>query len=546
MASLHLISISILKESERVLYCLKWKFITMATNFGSMTIPELRKELEKFGAKKSGRKRELVERLEAYTRNAHCSRTDLTAAQDYVMVLPDPQKYEDLNSDKNFPGCNMDNITTYLAQFNKNLESKAKNLYNDGFIKYIRTTENNALWYVRSAIRAEMSKSVVYTIDIVMENDGNIAECQCECAAGMGPLAHCKHICTALFACLSFKTHGSVKTEQTCTQRLQTFHRVRPHRGTPMKADNLDMPGCDEICNFADGFDPRPVEYRNNLGYKSYFQNVCLSYPGVSKTPIFQTFPPANMRGIDVDHDYFSLQGSYAYLNEINVSQITEEEARILNLNTAKQAACNMWHEERCKRLHASVFGRICKMTDRTDKVKLAETLVTKQRKLHSAPILHGQKFKKVAIKKFQDITGHTVYDTGICVSLTNPYLAASPDGIIDEDTVVEVKCPYVARNEMISRQTVPYIRQNDGKFSLDKNHDYYYQVQGQLFCAEKKICYFIVYTFNDILFFPIQRNDNFISEMIRKLNIFYENHFRTAVLEKNYFKSYEDCHCSK
>ena len=31
-------------------------------NFGSMTIPELRKELEKFGAKKSGRKRELVER----------------------------------------------------------------------------------------------------------------------------------------------------------------------------------------------------------------------------------------------------------------------------------------------------------------------------------------------------------------------------------------------------------------------------------------------------------------------------------------------------
>ena len=35
----------------------------MATNFGSMTIPELKLEVEKFGAKKkSGRKRELVER----------------------------------------------------------------------------------------------------------------------------------------------------------------------------------------------------------------------------------------------------------------------------------------------------------------------------------------------------------------------------------------------------------------------------------------------------------------------------------------------------
>ena len=41
----------------------------------------------------------------------------------------------------------------------------------------------------------EMSKLVLYTIDIAIENDGIIAECQCECAAGMGPLAHCKHIC---------------------------------------------------------------------------------------------------------------------------------------------------------------------------------------------------------------------------------------------------------------------------------------------------------------------------------------------------------------
>ena len=36
--------------------------LTMASSCGHMTIPELRNELEKFGAKKSGRKRELVER----------------------------------------------------------------------------------------------------------------------------------------------------------------------------------------------------------------------------------------------------------------------------------------------------------------------------------------------------------------------------------------------------------------------------------------------------------------------------------------------------
>lgn len=44
-----------------------------------MTIPQLKSELEKFGAKKAGRIREPVERLEAYARNTHCSRTAPTA-----------------------------------------------------------------------------------------------------------------------------------------------------------------------------------------------------------------------------------------------------------------------------------------------------------------------------------------------------------------------------------------------------------------------------------------------------------------------------------
>lgn len=74
----------------------------MAKNYGSITIPQLKLELDKFGAKKSGRKRELVERLEAYARNAHCSRAE-PAGQAYTMDLPDPDSYQDLNSDKSFP-----------------------------------------------------------------------------------------------------------------------------------------------------------------------------------------------------------------------------------------------------------------------------------------------------------------------------------------------------------------------------------------------------------------------------------------------------------
>ena len=75
-------------------------------------------------------------------------------------------------------------------------------------------------------------------------------------------------------------------------------------------------------------------------------------------------------------------------------------------------------------------------MTQKTDKVKYTKSLVTKSSTPRTAPVQHIQKYEKVAIRKYEEISGQTVYNTGICVSLNSPYLAASPDGIVDEDTI--------------------------------------------------------------------------------------------------------------
>ena len=460
-----------------------------------------------------------------------------------MMMTPDPQLYKDLHSDKTFQGCTASEISTFLSKFNKTTDKKGRDMYTDGFIQYMKVTFHDSHWFVRSSVKASMIKSVKYVVDVMIGQDRSVVESQCECAAGMGPDAHCKHVCAVLFACADFMKLGTYKTELTCTQKLQTFHRAKPHKGSPLKARQLDMPGCDEICN--NEYDPRPVEYRGNPGYQSYFRNVCLNYRGISRTPIFQLYEAVNMRAYDLDHDYLKDTFSDTHLKLLNVSEISEESARQVMVKTATQAANDLWFEERCKRLHSSTFGRICKATDRTDMVKLADTLTTKGQNINAKPILHGRKYEKEAVKKYQEISGRTVYESGICVSLDSPHLAASPDGIIDDDTLIEVKCPYVARNNFISSKTVPYIKQSGNKFHLNKSHDYYYQVQGQLFCAPKKECIFVVYTFNDFLFFTIKRNDEFIDEMKRKLNEFYERYFKSALLEKTFFKTYEGkCTC--
>lgn len=132
-------------------------------------------------------------RLEAYARIAHCSRAGPTG-QRYTMALPDPDTYQDLNSDYSFPGSSSNEIITHLSKFNKSIEFKAKNLYYDRFTKYLRTTEYNSLWYmyVRGFIRAEMSNYIVYAINIKTGQNGSVLKCQYECGTGMRPFAHCK------------------------------------------------------------------------------------------------------------------------------------------------------------------------------------------------------------------------------------------------------------------------------------------------------------------------------------------------------------------
>jgi hypothetical protein len=53
--------------------------------------------------------------------------------------------------------------------------------------------------------------------------------------------------------------------------------------------------------------------------------------------------------------------------------------------------------------------------------------------------------------------------------------IGASPDAIIDGETVLEIKCPFVVRNQMIHTKTVPFLKEEDGRIFLDNNHDYFY-----------------------------------------------------------------------
>ena len=455
------------------------------------------------------------------------------------MTLPDSQLYKDANADTKFCPLALDTITNYLDQFDKVLDDHSKKLYNDRLLLFFRIATEKNITFVKTKIRAEFLKTQ-YNVDISFTPDGGIIESQCECGAGMGPSGHCKHICCTLYASLKFANTGVVKLHETCTEKLQTFHQTKKFIWSPLKAKDLKLQGADEFTSI--DFDPRPENLRQNPGYTDHFRNTCLNFQGISHMPIFQLFTPANTQAVAHDHDYLKLTPEDSFLETLCVTKISSEERLSIERRTLGQDKNPLWFEERTKRLSSSVFGRICKAmeSDKTDRHKLARSLV-EVTKIKAPALDHGRKYEDMAISTYMSATHHDVKKCGIVVSSEKPFLACSPDGVINDFHFLEVKCPFTAKDKPITPVTVPYLKQGNTDYYLEQTHDYYYQVQGQLYCTGGKKCDFIVYTITDIKFFPVERNNQFINKMVELLQRFFHDYFKPALLEKRFYKTYID-----
>ena len=162
----------------------------------------------------------------------------------------------------------------------------------------------------------------------------------------------------------------------------------------------------------------------------------------------------------------------------------------------------------------------------------LAKTIL-KPPRLRSEAVIHGLMQEENAIKKFSELKGVQVKPCGLFIDETYSYLAASPDGRVGNDALVEVKCPYTQRDSPIKDSHLfPFLEKKNGELKLKCNHDFYYQIQGQLHICRKKVCYFIVYTFVDIHVEKIHADEEFFAnQMLPQLSKFWETHYLPCIV---------------
>ena len=55
------------------------------------------------------------------------------------------------------------------------------------------------MFFVRCECKVEMKRYISYKVDVCLDVDGCVVQWQGECAAGIGPSAVCKYVCTVFF-----------------------------------------------------------------------------------------------------------------------------------------------------------------------------------------------------------------------------------------------------------------------------------------------------------------------------------------------------------
>ena len=358
-------------------------------------------------------------------------------------------------------------------------------------------------------------------LQVFVDDRFRVTQTTCTCPRG-------EDICHHRAALLLYAKDNLSKTDVPC----RWVQRKQPTK--VMSVDEM-YPGTGEM-NVID----RPVDE----GDRAWFRQQLLAvnrFTGfawlLAPEPEKVTAPVPTVCDIRLTEDYLKAADSVAYVT----SQLPLSPAKIqaAEVATRGQSDNSMWAIVRKGRLTASNFGPVLKCTaaGRKPSKSLLKTLLGDYDLSGLRAIQWGLNHERVAIEAYEKHTGSSVTASGIWLS-SSGCLGASPDGLVGDDKIIEVKCPFRFQNEYAVDHVYDanfFAAINaDGELGLNmKSQDgfkYYHQVQGNLALTGRKVCDFCVWTPQDLLFFPITRDESWADNIV-KLEQFYQEHYLPAFL---------------
>ncbi|XP_077497958.1 uncharacterized protein LOC144108650 [Amblyomma americanum] len=198
--------------------------------------------------------------------------------------------------------------------------------------------------------------------------------------------------------------------------------------------------------------------------------------------------------------------------------QVSSQEAIDLEKNTRQQSGSEMWKRARVHRLTASSFGVMVKRPTWTEKG--LQNLTADKDLSRVRAVQYGLTNEQPAVQRYVAVMkarGHDVeaFRSGLVVDPSFsvlerhpplqqcPWLGASPDRLLFDPCeipsygLLEVKCPYSLKGKTPEDMGDGHCLKKDsmGVFRLDRGHEYYYQVLGQMALSGLSWTDFVVFS---------------------------------------------------
>ena len=206
-----------------------------------------------------------------------------------------------------------------------------------------------------------------------------------------------------------------------------------------------------------------------------------------------------------------------------------------LERNTRKQSREPLWHDARKLRITASTASKV-PQRETTDPDKfLAEHLYPRFQ--GSRATRYGKESEGL-VKEHIKERGCRVIDKGLVVCAGDPWLAASPDGIID-NKLLEIKCPITLSactsiNDAFTAKNQD-IRVEDGQYIMNPKgpKGYYSQVQLGMHCLGLQTASLVIWTPLQHLELDVPYDNDFAITYMQRLRSFYFKHMLPKVVDE-------------
>ena len=203
---------------------------------------------------------------------------------------------------------------------------------------------------------------------------------------------------------------------------------------------------------------------------------------------------------------------------------ITKEEVESVERGTREQSNCQLWFDHRAPRITASKCKRALVQKGTSPKKALSDILQYKNQ-VSTELMKDGIESEPAIIEKYSKETNVEVHKSGLFISKTHPFLAASPDGLIGDDKLVEVKKVHPKDNEGLLESLVRRRickKNGKGQLILNPTHSYYYQVQQQLFCSGRKVEDFVASDGDSMYIDTVKYDEAFWEKNLPRLQGFF------------------------